>query len=216
MYVGQFRVGCLGARRHCYRSMHTAAWAAMGVAGEGTRRACRQGSHRGWNANISRLARSPSLLWPPALRPPVSLSFVQVLSFNTRPLATYTRSRCAHKRLIQPRPSQCPAHPACSSTPRIFARAGFLPVRLESRVHQKRRDSLARLTAWMYSALACAISSSNACSRSTWVISGDAIHADATQTHLLLLRVGLRQRLNQILHLLRLHNQVRHKLLLVC
>ena len=94
------------------------------------RRACRQGSHRGWNANISRLARSPSLLWPPALRPPISLSFVQVLSFNTRPLGTYTRSRCAHKRLIPPRPSQCPAHPACSSTPRIFARAGFLPVRL--------------------------------------------------------------------------------------
>ena len=43
------------------------------------------------------------------------------------------------------------------------------------------------------------------------VISGDAIHADATQTHLLLLRVGLRQRLDQILHLLRLHNKVRHK-----
>jgi len=77
---------------------------------------------------------------------------------------------------------------------------------------------LVRVTAWMYSAFATVISSSNACNRLACQnnVSRGMAHMKTTRMYLLLLRFWFWQALNEIFHLLRLDNEVRHKFFLVC
>lgn len=140
------------------------------------------------------------------IQPPPSFPYFFIPQSGPRPSRTASISE-------PPKPAN--ANPLCVSerTYQLFSMVS----------RQLPENSLARLTAFTYSSLARFISSSSASSLFAYQNSSNLEHRhpkghqkqNTHTTHLCLLRLWFWQRINQVVNLLCLHDQVPYKLLLV-